>query len=145
MIKCTVCKTLNPDGARICSNCGVVLSSGSIQANGMLELRVMGEENGVVRITAPNVEGCVLGRSDAKSDYTPDVDFMQFQAREKGVSRRHAVLVSYRQTVHVIDLSSINGTFLNGTRLTPEVPYPLSNGDQLSLANLHLIIAQVSK
>lgn len=142
MIKCAVCKHINPAGAKVCANCGVVLTSGTLNATGMLEIRVLGDDNAVIRINAPNVEGCVFGRSDNKSDYEPDVDFVNFQAREKGVSRRHAVLVSYRQTVHVIDLSSINGTFLNGVRITPEVPYPLSNGDQLSLANLHLVISK---
>jgi pSer/pThr/pTyr-binding forkhead associated (FHA) protein len=55
------------------------------------------------------------------------------------------VLVRYRGALHVIDLSSVNGTFLNGKRLLPDVPYPVNSGDQLSLANLNLIITQIER
>jgi pSer/pThr/pTyr-binding forkhead associated (FHA) protein len=36
----------------------------------------------------------------------------------------------------VVDLGSANGTFLNGTRLTPEKPMPLSENDTISLGSL---------
>ena len=53
--------------------------------------------------------------------------------------------VGHDGVVHVIDLSSVNGTFLNGERLLPDVPYALQAGDQLSLANLTLSITQTER
>lgn len=108
-----------------------------------LEIRLAGGNQVVAQFDVPGVEGQILGRSDANSSYKPDVDLAGHEARDKGVSRRHAVLVRYRGALHVIDLSSVNGTFLNGKRLLPDVPYPVNSGDQLSLANLNLVITQV--
>jgi pSer/pThr/pTyr-binding forkhead associated (FHA) protein len=44
--------------------------------------------------------------------------------------------------VHVLDLSSVNGTFLNGQRLTPEVPYPVRTGDKLRLGNFNIQLSR---
>jgi hypothetical protein len=87
-------------------------------------------------------EGFVLGRSDAKSSYLPDVDLAIFKALDKGVSRRHAALVHYEGYLHIVDLSSVNGTFLNGQRLNPETPYPVCLEDKLILGELQLIFLQ---
>jgi pSer/pThr/pTyr-binding forkhead associated (FHA) protein len=113
-----------------------------MQAVGFLEIQIMHAADPPIKIVAPGAEGYVIGRSDSHSSYVPDVDLAPFDALERGVSRRHAALVRYRGVVHVIDLSSVNGTFLNGERLLPDVPYALKAGDQLSLANLSLSITQ---
>lgn len=89
-------------------------------------------------------DGMVVGRSDSRSTYVPDVDLAQLRALEKGVSRRHAAFVRFQDTLHILDLGSINGTFLNGTRLKPETPYPLNAGDQLGLGDL-LVTLSVEK
>jgi pSer/pThr/pTyr-binding forkhead associated (FHA) protein len=53
------------------------------------------------------------------------------QIAEQHVSRQHAV-ISYRDGVFfVTDLSSSNGTFVNGERVTE--PFPLFAGDQIRL------------
>jgi pSer/pThr/pTyr-binding forkhead associated (FHA) protein len=70
----------------------------------------------------------------------PDVDLNLFEARDKGVSRRHCALVQYQGVLHVVDLGSVNGTFVNGTRLTAETPYPINPGDELRLGTLDLIL-----
>lgn len=120
-----------------------------IPATGLLEMRVV-HEHGVIESAAPDfklptpgVEAYVIGRSDNSSSYTPDIDLAIYSAQEKGVSRRHAVLVRYKGLVQVIDLDSVNGTFINGKRLSPQLPYNLNSGDRLSLANLDLIISRV--
>jgi pSer/pThr/pTyr-binding forkhead associated (FHA) protein len=51
-------------------------------------------------------------------------------------------LVRTRGLVHILDLGSVNGTFINGTRLSSMVAYPLNSGDQLSLANLTVRISK---
>jgi pSer/pThr/pTyr-binding forkhead associated (FHA) protein len=89
-------------------------------------------------------DGLVIGRSDSRSSYIPDVDLSPLQALEKGVSRRHAAFVRYEEKLHILDLSSINGTFLNGVRLKPDIPYLVNAGDQLGLGDL-LVNVSVEK
>ena len=36
----------------------------------------------------------------------------------------------------VTDLGSYNGTFINGQKLVPDQPQPLSSGDELRLAHM---------
>ena len=87
------------------------------------------------------MEGYILGRSDLASSYLPDIDLSTFDAKQRGISRRHAVLVNYNDTVYVMDLGSMNGTFINGTRLISHEPHALRIGDRLGLADLNMIIA----
>lgn len=121
-----------------------------MQAAGAITLSVIPDEqleyigNLDFRVEAPGAEGVIIGRSDVSSSYEPDIDLAPFNAQRRGISRRHAVLVRYRGAVHVIDLGSMNGTYINGKRLTPKVAFPLSPGDQLRLANLSLTISPSS-
>jgi serine/threonine protein kinase len=52
---------------------------------------------------------------------------------EQQVSRRHAVVQVTAATVHVVDLGSTNGTFVNGERIEANHPHPLRTGDTLRL------------
>ncbi len=62
---------------------------------------------------------------------------------EKEVSRQH---VEFRynpdlKQAQVIDLNSANGSFLNGTRLTPQAPYVINSGMRLQLGpNVILVV-----
>ncbi|MBL8117922.1 MAG: FHA domain-containing protein [Anaerolineae bacterium] len=94
-----------------------------------------------VEIPLAGTDGYVLGRSDSRSSYIPDIDLAHFKALEKGVSRRHAAFVRYQQKLHILDLSSVNGTFLNGKRLKPDVPHMINSGDQLGLGDLVLTLS----
>jgi uncharacterized ubiquitin-like protein YukD len=71
----------------------------------------------------------VIGRRDLKQGVTVDIDLSR-QDTSRIVSRRHAT-VEHRQGYVVMDLASINGTFLNGRRLAPRAPAPLANGDEI--------------
>jgi pSer/pThr/pTyr-binding forkhead associated (FHA) protein len=119
-----------------------------IRAQGTIVLKVAvddesgPEDQASFTIDAPGVEGYILGRSDESSSYQPDIDLAPFDAQRKGISRRHAVLLRYRGVLHVLDLGSVNGTFVNGERLVADVPQPLRAGDELRLAGLALFIAQ---
>lgn len=112
-------------------------------AVGKIFLHLSEAANDGVQLDLAGSEGFVLGRSDSKSSYIPDVDLAAFMALDKGVSRRHAAFVRYEGKLHIVDLSSVNGTFLNGSRLSPEVPYPLHPGDRLVLGELTLLLSQV--
>jgi pSer/pThr/pTyr-binding forkhead associated (FHA) protein len=93
-----------------------------------------------IQIDMPLVEGYVIGRSDEALNYIPDIDLALYDSREKGVSRRHAALVNYEGVAHIIDLSSANGTYLNGKRLSPDQPYLLANFNEIRLGTLNVTI-----
>jgi pSer/pThr/pTyr-binding forkhead associated (FHA) protein len=107
------------------------------------EIRVLGGEQAAFRIDAPGTQGYIIGRSDEGSEYTPDIDLTYFNARDKGVSRRHVALVRYRGVTHIVDLHSVNGTYVNGKRLQSDIPHPLNSGDEIRLGNLEMTFIQV--
>lgn len=109
--------------------------------NSKLVLRSTENSPTSVQVSLLNNDGFVLGRSDSRSSFVPDIDLAEFKALEKGVSRRHAVFIRYQGKINILDLSSINGTFLNGKRLKPEIPYSVSSGDQLGLGDLLLSLS----
>ncbi len=108
--------------------------------NERFELRLGKTGDVIHQFASPGAEGYILGRSDEKSAYEPDIDLAAFAALDKGVSRRHAALVAYRDAVHIVDLASVNGTFINQERLAPNRPYPLHEGDDLRLGTLNLTL-----
>jgi len=104
-------------------------------------LQVVDERNALIEIDAPDVEGYIIGRSEAASSLPPDVDLLNYRARERGVSRRHAALVRFKGDIHLLDLGSVNGTFVNNHRLPPETPHLLHEGDRITLGELNLVIS----
>ncbi|AEP12933.1 MULTISPECIES: FHA domain-containing serine/threonine-protein kinase [Chloracidobacterium] len=75
----------------------------------------------------------LLGRTDPHTGNFPEIDLTPHDAETK-VSRRHARLFQEGGRFFIEDLSSVNGTFLNGNvRLIPKTPHPLQNGDELKL------------
>ena len=142
---CGVCGFENPGDADVCQRCGVALTRSELALSGNFEIRITNEARATFTLEAPNTEGYVLGRTDEGSDYMPDIDLATYSGREQGVSRRHAALVRYRGTIHIVDLNSVNGTFLNGKRLLPETPYPLNVGDSLKLGNLSLSLTHARR
>lgn len=96
----------------------------------------------IIQVQQPEHNGYVLGRSDDNSDFVPDIDLAQFGARELGVSRRHAAFVRFQGVTHVLDLGSVNGTFLNGKRLISDMPYPVISGNVIRVGTLELTIEE---
>lgn len=78
----------------------------------------------------------VVGRSDPKSRILPDVCLDVYGAHQAGVSRQHIALMIEQQFIKVMDLSSSNGTYLNGRKLVPYQSRILRDGDELRLGNL---------
>jgi diguanylate cyclase (GGDEF)-like protein len=63
-----------------------------------------------------------------------------FTLAEATVSRQHAaIVIDALGTPQLIDLNSANGTFLNGRRLAPHAPTPLSDGDRVQLGTVVLL------
>jgi len=119
------------------------MAKNKLTLNGHYELR-LGEQGEVIQqLASPGVEGYIIGRGDEHGAVVPDIDLAAFAALDHGVSRRHAALVAYRGAVHVIDLASVNGTFINQTRLAPNKPYPLHEDDDLRLGTLNLTLIKI--
>lgn len=143
MATCGTCGRQNAENTKICIYCGALLPKQTIVANGVLEIRLKSENRAIVQIDAPSIEGYIIGRSDTKISYTPDIDLGTYNALENGVSRRHAVLINYQDGVHLLDLGSVNGTFINNERLSSDTPYPLCSGDELRLGSLDISILKI--
>lgn len=88
------------------------------------------------------VEGTevMLGRGQLTSCSVTYVDLDRYGGRQRGVSRQHAVLRFTHKQLTVTDLSSLNGTLVNLTRLQAHQPYPLHNGDRITLGALSIVI-----
>jgi pSer/pThr/pTyr-binding forkhead associated (FHA) protein len=157
MIKCPFCNSIYPENTLFCEECGSYLAPSSEQATDPLDEPSEDEESkgqagsGVFktlmlsideggRIELPLSKEVVIGRLDASHAVFPDVDLTSEQGAEKGVSRRHARISRRDDQVFLEDLNSLNGTFLNATRLVPELPYPLKGGDQVQLGKLILTV-----
>ena len=80
----------------------------------------------------------IIGRHIPNNASQPSLDLTAYQAYEKGVSRVHARIRRVESGLLVEDMGSSNGSWLNGVRLTPYSPRPLSPGDKLLFARMPL-------
>lgn len=79
-----------------------------------------------------------IGRIDPHRGIRPDIDLSKFDPASR-ISRRHARVTSRSGQFYIEDLGSANGTIVNGrTRLKPQEPYPLVNGDVLKIGETTL-------
>ncbi|MBN1890544.1 MAG: FHA domain-containing protein [Thermoflexales bacterium] len=162
MVKCSSCAYQHPDGTLFCSQCGALLSGdvlhtkplvtpekaapsaeprapsvGSAEAEAPSALTIL-IKSSARQLSPPSRDEYILGRADATRDIFPDIDLTPDGGFEGGVSRRHARIYKQRGQLVVEDLGSANGTFLNGQRLTPYLPYPLCDKDEVQLGLVRL-------
>ncbi|MGH9752536.1 MAG: FHA domain-containing protein [Blastocatellia bacterium] len=82
-----------------------------------------------------------IGRVDPHRGIRPDIDLSKFDPASR-ISRRHARITSRGSQFYIEDLGSANGTIVNGrTRLKPQEPYPLVNGDVVKIGETTLKFA----
>lgn len=94
---------------------------------------------------AEEITEITIGRFDPTTNTSPDVDLLKFGGGEKGVSRKHAVIIRRDGALSVVDHNSGNGTYLNGQKLVANQPRILRNGDDLRLGNLKLRVSFVQR
>lgn len=76
----------------------------------------------------------------------PDLDLTPYAGVELGVSRQHALLRPTTSRLLVLDLGSVNGTYLNETALDKTNPVAeVSDGDILSFGKLHLKVRIIER
>jgi hypothetical protein len=79
-----------------------------------------------------------LGRSAEDQPILPDVDLTPYHAYDYGVSRLHASIKLSQPYALLTDFDSANGTLLNGQKLSPHKPYPITHGDIFSLGKMKI-------
>lgn len=77
-----------------------------------------------------------LGRFELGMNEPDEIDLTTYGAQDRGVSRVHAQLQIMEGIVHITDLGSTNGTFVNSTRLEPQTPIALRKGDEILIGRL---------
>ncbi len=81
----------------------------------------------------------LVGRFDESQAVQPNVDLTSLGGYEAGVSRTHAMIRIGRE-VSIVDLGSVNGTRINGVKITPHTTHVLSGGEILTFGKLQLRI-----
>jgi CRP-like cAMP-binding protein len=80
----------------------------------------------------------LLGRFDSVTGMSPDVDLTN-EDQSRNISRRHARLVVKDNRFFVAEeIGTMNGTYLNGTKLANGVLTPINDGDEFMLCRLAL-------
>ena len=86
-----------------------------------------------------------LGRVSRGQPVIPDIDLTPYKAYEAGVSRMHLSIKIGEDLVTVADLGSVNGTRINGRKITSHIPHPVKNGDILTLGKFKIQVLLKSK
>lgn len=157
-VQCPNCGKKNRMTEIFCYACGHLLEMAQLpqtqhfaDGTGMLYGEEYYGEDSVVEIVArdsnaryevrPQLRSheLVVGRS-ANGSLAPDVDLANANGADLGVSRIH-LAVRYEadaNNVHIYDLGSANGSYVNGQRLQPRELRVLRSGDELRLGRLVL-------
>jgi hypothetical protein len=114
-----------------------VETAGGTVFNEDMVLRIEIDGGSTPMLVYPKQE-IIMGRRDPNTGGMPDVDLTAYAGYRMGVSRRHAAIRLQEHHLHVSDLGSSNGTFLNGTRLNAHRPYQLRDGDEVRLGQMVL-------
>ena len=165
MVRCPSCGKQHPENTLFCGECGAyLLAEGrkrtdplaiedvewlatdlrtgnlfAVPAARSLTVRLSVLESGR-EVEFGLTKEVSIGRLDPATATFPDIDLTTDGAMEKGVSRRHAKLTRKGAEIFLEDLGSVNGTLLNGKRLTPYLPHVLSDQDEIRVGQLLLSV-----
>ncbi len=84
----------------------------------------------------------IVGREDVASNIFPDIDLNDHGGDEGGVSRRHARITQRSGQFYIEDMGSVNYTFVNRQKLSPNQPHPINSGDEIQLGRVKLNFQQ---
>lgn len=165
---CPVCQERNEPEAVLCRHCGAALEDSlmgpgistqttnmpaSIPGSGDWEIgETVVPDHGLVvymegeakPVYMDSSEEFIMGRraggtsqpliADGLLDLAPNGGY------SRGVSRRHVAIKRTEQGYQILDLGSVNGTWLNNERLTPHKLYPLASGSHLRLGSMRFYV-----
>jgi len=149
---CNQCGHRNPPGSNFCSSCGAALNLSEGDDTTMTHVVTPGEERepdedlkvspddftegGALLVVrkGPN-EGSkyLLDAEVTRAGRHPDSDIF---LDDITVSRRHAEIIRRSDGFHVIDVGSLNGTYVNRDRVEDA---RLTNGDELQIGKFKLV------
>lgn len=166
---CPVCKNRNEIEAIVCGHCGTVLDDPFLDPGAKTKTTDMpaldpekfrGWSIDETRVPDGGIAVYLEGvfnpaHVDTKGEFVigrrvdePSEDLLDlapFGGYHLGLSRRHAVIRRTEAGYEVIDLGSVNGTWLNNERLVPHRSYPLTSGSHLRLGSMRLIVLYRSR
>jgi hypothetical protein len=164
---CPVCKTKNELEAIVCGHCGAPLDDPSIDSGHKTKTTDMQavtpemirdwslKEAKEAVVPESGIAFYVDGHSmpayiDSKGEFvlgrkvgtTSEVllDLAPFGGYSLGLSRRHVIIRWTGDDYEVLDLGSVNGTWLNEEKLVPHTSYPLPSGSHLRLGRMRLVV-----
>ncbi len=130
-VTCPVCKTETSAVDGYCEECGFALEGAEgvqeVPPLQMPELPSLVDAAGNVYPLRPGVN--TVGRLNA------DV-----LLSDPSVSRSHARIIVQNGAITIEDVGSTNGTFVNGQKLTPQVPVPLVDGAEIAFGGTKLTL-----
>jgi pSer/pThr/pTyr-binding forkhead associated (FHA) protein len=80
----------------------------------------------------------IIGRMSQEDTSQPDIDLTSADAASAGVSRLHARISIRDALMYIEDMSSTNGTRINGVELTPGKSYRLTYSDEIEVGTMRL-------
>lgn len=162
---CPVCKESNEPEAVVCGYCGTTLEASSMDSGFMTKetrTQVSGSirdwaidetavpENGIAVYiedefnpihTDSNREFVIGHRTGTTSESLENIlDLSPLGGYGHGVSRRHVVIRRTEQAYEILDLGSVNGTWLNNIRLAPHKYQPLPVRSHLRVGGMRLLL-----
>jgi pSer/pThr/pTyr-binding forkhead associated (FHA) protein len=105
-----------------------------------IEFQIIGTEQ---KLRATVTTAMTIGRSDPTQDVRPSVDLVAHRGYHQGVSRRHAIIAAREDSLVIINVSSTNGTAVNGEPLATGDEHPLHDGDEIAMGLMRLQVAFV--
>lgn len=161
---CPNCKHKNEIESVVCANCGAMLDDPFIDPGAKTktsDMQALSPDSmkiwSVDEETAPesgiafymkgglkpvHIESrleFVMGRKVGKTSEGL-LDLAPLGGYHLGLSRRHAAIRRTQDGYEVLDLGSINGTWLNDERLVAHKSYPLTSGSHLRLGQMQLFV-----
>lgn len=164
---CPICNKSNELEAVVCWNCGAALEDPFLDPGASTKTTVssasvpqgmedwsIGEAEVPRNGIAVYVEGVtnpaytdsgrefVIGRRAGNTSQVAEalLDLSPLGGYGLGISRRHAVIRRTKDGYEVLDLGSVNGSWLNGERLVPHKSYPLVSGSHIRLGSMRLFV-----
>jgi hypothetical protein len=164
---CPVCKTENDREAMVCGHCGARLEDASSDSGHKTRTTDMQaptpemirdwsfKETVTPEVPDSGIAFYVEGRSipahiDTKGEFVLGrkagttsemlLDLAPFGGYSLGLSRRHAAIRPQGDGYEVLDLGSVNGTWLNEERLIPHKSYRLPNHSHLRLGRMRMLV-----
>jgi len=164
---CPVCKESNELEAVVCGHCGAALEDPFMDPGGRTKITnispelLEGTRDWSVDKTAVPEKGIALyiegefkpihldsgaeffvGRKRGSTSEVVDnlLDLSPMGGYGQGISRRHALIRRTEKGYEILDLDSVNGTWVNDVKLAANRPYPLESGSHLRLGRLRLFV-----